>query len=100
MSPFLAVFIFRHSFAVVVKIFSMASREVITFSDGTVSSRNSLIILCTCSVCHVDLNFCAQSFSQINCFGRCNNVLLITGTTEFWSIVLLLIHVITGLWSE
>ena len=57
------------------------SREVITFSDGTVSSisANSLIILCVCSVCNVALNFCGDSFSQINCFGRCNNVLLITG---------------------
>ena len=78
----------------------MASREVITFSEGTESSRNLLIILCTCSVCHMALNFCAESFSQINCFGRCNNVLLISGATGFWSIVLLLIHVITGLWSE
>ena len=37
---FLVVFIFRHRFAVVVKIVSTASWEVITFSDGTVSSRN------------------------------------------------------------
>ena len=52
------------------------SREVITFSDGRVSSisANSLIILCVCSVCNVALNFCGDSFSQINCFGRCNNV--------------------------
>ena len=32
------------------------SREVITFSDGTVSSANSFIILCVCSVCNVALN--------------------------------------------
>ena len=36
----LVVFIFRHRFAVLVKIASTASREEITFSDGTVSSRN------------------------------------------------------------
>ena len=93
-------FIFRHRFAVVVEIVSTASREVITFSDGTVSSRNSLIILCMCSVCSVALNFCGDSFSQINCFGRCNNVSLINGATRFWLIVLMLIYVIIGLWSE
>ena len=54
-------------------------RVVITFSDGTVSSANSLINLCICSVCNVALNFCGDSFSQINCFGRCNHVSLITG---------------------
>ena len=94
------VFIFRHRFAVVVKIVSTASKEVITFSDGTVSSRNWLIILCVCSVCNVALNFCGDSFSQINCFGKCNNVSLIIGATGFWLIVFMLIHVITGLWSE
>ena len=72
------VFNFRHSFAVAVKIVSTASREVITFSDGTVSFGNSLIILCVCSVCNVALNFCGDSFSQINCFGRRNHVSLIT----------------------
>ena len=97
---FLVVFIFRHRFAVVVKIVSTASREVTTFSDSTVSSRNSLIILCMCSVCNVALIFCGDSFSQINCFGRCNNVLLIIGATGFWLIVLMLIHVTTGLRSE
>ena len=80
----------------------MASREVITFSDGKVSSRNSLIIiiLCMCSVCNVAQNFCGDSFSPVNCFGRCNNVSLIVGATGFWLIVLMLIHVIIGLWSE
>ena len=51
---------------------------MITFSDATVSSGNSLIILCICSVRNVALNFCGDSFSEINCFGRCNNVSLIT----------------------
>ena len=76
----------------VVKIFSMASREVITFSDGTMSSRNLLIILCTCSVCIVALNFFGDSFSQINCFGR--GIIVIIGATGFWLIVLMLLHVI------
>ena len=83
-SSFLMVFIFRHRFAVLVKIASTPSREVLTFSRGTSSSRNSLIILCTCSVCNVALNFFLDLFSQINCFGRCNNVSLITGATRFW----------------
>ena len=98
-SSFLVVFIFSHRFAVVVKIASTASRdlEVLTFSDGTVSLRNSLIIFCICSVCNVALNFCGDSFSQINCFRRCNNVSLIIGATGFWLIVLILSHVITGL---
>ena len=62
-----------------VKIVSTASREVITFSDGTVSSGNSLIIPCICSVRTLALNFCGDSFSQISCFGRCNHVSWITG---------------------
>ena len=85
------VFIFRHRFAVVMKIVSTASREVITFSDDTVSSRNSLIILCICSVCNMALNFCGHLFSQINCFATCNNVLLIIGAARFWLMVLILI---------
>ena len=47
------------------KIVSTASREVITFSDDTASSGNSLIILCICSVRNVALNFCGDSFYQI-----------------------------------
>ena len=77
------VFIFRNRFAVVVKIASTASRELLTFSDGTVSSRNSLIVLCICSVCNLALNFYGNSFSQINSFGTCNNALLIIGVTGF-----------------
>ena len=95
---FSVVFIFGHRFAVVLKIVYTASREVITF--GTMSSRNSLIVLCMCSVCSVALNFCGDSFSHRNCFGRCSNVSLIIGATGFWLIVLMLIHVIIGLWSE
>ena len=85
------VFIFRHRFAVVMKIVSTAPREVITFSDDTVSSRNSFIILCICSVCNMALDFCGDLFSQINCFATCNNVLLKIGAARFWLIVLILI---------
>ena len=46
------------------------------------------------------LNFSGDSFSQINCFGRCSNVSLIIVSTGLWLIVLILSHVITGLWSE
>ena len=53
-----------------------------------------------CSVCNVALTFCGDSFSQINCFGRCNHVSLVLGANGFWLIVLILSHVITGLWSE
>ena len=37
--------------------------------------NHSLCIL----VCNAALNFCGDSFSHINCFGRCINVMLITG---------------------
>ena len=39
------------------------------------------------SLCGSD--FCEDSFSQINCFGRCSNVSLIIGSTGLWLIVLI-----------
>ena len=35
-------------------------------------------------------NFCRDSFSQINCFGRCDNVSLVIGAAGFWVNVLIL----------
>ena len=75
---------------VVNRIVATASREVVTFSDGTVSSGNFLVILCIWSVRNEALNFCGDSFSQINCFGRCNNVSLLTGVgTKYWYQILI-----------
>ena len=67
---FFAVLIFKQRFAIEIRIFSTASRFMSTFLVIVVVFIKSWIILWMSSDCNVSLNFCDESFSQKNCFGR------------------------------
>ena len=64
---FITTLILKQRFAVVIRIFSTASREVLTFLSGLLSIRKSCIILCIAFDCSAVLNLSEESLSQINC---------------------------------
>ena len=64
--------------------------------SGLQSTRKSCIILCVCLVCSAVLNFLDESFSFL---GKQFNVSLVFSVAKWLFTVLMLSHVIIGLWS-
>ena len=82
--------------AVVKRILSTAFREKFMCLSGLQSTRKSCIILCVCLACSAVLNFLDESFS---CLGKQINVSLVFSVAKWLFTVLMLSHVIIGLWS-
>ena len=73
---------FKQRLTVVIRIFSTASREVLTFLSGLLSIRKSCAILCMSLDCSAVLNLSEESFPQVNCLGKRTNVSLIFVVAE------------------
>ena len=88
----------KQCFAVVKRILSTASREELMCLSVLQSTRKSCIILCMSLVCTAGLNFCDESYA-FSCLGKQINVSLIFSVAKWLFTVLMLSHVIIGLWS-
>ena len=86
----------KQCFAVVKRILSTASREELMCLSVLQSTRKSCIILCMSVVCSAVLNFFDESFS---CLGKQINVSSVFSVAKWLFTVLMLSHVIIGLWS-
>ena len=94
----LTFLIFKQCFAVVKRILSTASREELMCLSVLQSTRKSCIILCTSLVCTAGLNFCDESYA-FSCLGKQIDVSLVYSVAKWSFTVLMLSHVIIGLWS-
>ena len=89
--------IFKQCFAVVKRILSTASREELMCLSVLQSTRKSCIILCMSLVYTAVLNFCDESYA-FSCLGKQINVSLVFSVAKWLFTVLMLSHVIIGLW--
>ena len=88
----------KQCFAVVKGILSTASREELMCLSVPQSTRKSCIILCMSLVCTAGLNFCDESYA-FSCLGKQIDVSLVYSVAKWSFTVLMLSHVIIGLWS-
>ena len=81
---FFIVFIFKQRFAVAMKMFSTFLKEMLTFAVDSLSFRNSRINVWVLGDRSASLNFCVESCSQQNCFGKLAKVSLTFHTGDFF----------------